>query len=387
MAHAYTPGLRVTADTTIQKTRLLPLPGEVVVSEGDSVSATTVVARTELPGRVYPINIANRLSISPGDVSRYLLAREDERVTQGQVVAENRPWLKWFQTQVRAPVTGTIETVSHRTGQIFLREPPQVLDLGAYIAGQVTTVMPQHGVVVAARGALVQGICGVGGETHGPLTFGVETPEETLTAAHLTPEQRGHIVIGGAFVQPEAFARAREIGVHALIVGGVDAADLKALLGYDLGVAITGTEHIGCTLILTEGFGRMPMARRTFELFAAHSGRLASCSGATQIRAGVIRPEIVIPRPNAYKTFNTEAAVQGRHGAEAGIQVSDVVRIIREPYFGSLARVRALPPELRRIPTESTVRVLIAELPDGQEITIPRANVEMIEGEEDGTRD
>ena len=67
--------------------------------------------------------------------------------------------------------------------------------------------------------------------------------------------------------------------------------------------------------------------------------------------------------------------------------MSDVVRIIREPYFGSLARVRALPPELRRIPTESTVRVLIAELPDGQEITIPRANVEMIEGEEDGTRD
>ncbi len=358
-----------------------------MVSEGDTVSATTVVARTELPGRVYPINIANRLSISPSDVSRYLLAHEDERVTQGQVVAENHPWLKWFQTQVRAPVTGSIETVSHRTGQVFLREPPQALDLGAYIDGQVTTVMPQHGVVIESQGALVQGICGVGGETHGPLSLGVETPEETLAAAHLTPEHRGHIVIGGAFAQPEAFTRARELGVHALIVGGVDDADLKALLGYDLGVAITGTEQIGFTLILTEGFGRIPMARRTFELFAAHSGQPASCSGATQIRAGVIRPEIVIPRRNAHKTSNTEVATKGREGAEAGIQVNDLVRIIRDPYFGSLARVRALPSALRQIPTESTVRVLIAELPDGREVTIPRANVEMIEGEEDGTKD
>ncbi|HXG21577.1 MAG TPA: hypothetical protein VNN62_21185 [Methylomirabilota bacterium] len=41
--------------------------------------------------------------------------------------------------------------------------------------------------------------------------------------------------------------------------------------------------------------------------------------------------------------------------------------------------MRALPPELQRIPTESQVRVLVATLPDDREITIPRANVEMIE--------
>ena len=380
MAHAYTPGLSVTPDTAIQKKRILPLPGEVVVSEGDTVSATTVVARAELPGRVYPINVANRLSISPNDVSGYLLAHEGESVTQNQVMAENQPWLKWFQTQILAPVTGTIETVSHRTGQVFLREPPQVLDLRAYIDGQIVTVIPQQGVVVESWGALVQGICGVGGETHGPLALGVKTPEETLTPAHLTAEHQGHIVIGGAFAQPEAFSRARELGVHALIVGGVNDADLKTLLGYDLGVAITGTEQIGFTLILTEGFGRIPMAERTFELLAAHIGQQASCSGATQIRAGVIRPEIVIPRLNARTTSATGTASNGGGVAEKGIQAGELVRIIREPYFGILARVKALPAELQHIPTESTVRVLIAVLPDGKEITIPRANVEMIEG-------
>jgi len=41
--------------------------------------------------------------------------------------------------------------------------------------------------------------------------------------------------------------------------------------------------------------------------------------------------------------------------------------------------VKDLPAELQPIPTESRVRVLVATLPDGREVTIPRANVEMIE--------
>ena len=48
---------------------------------------------------------------------------------------------------------------------------------------------------------------------------------------------------------------------------------LRALLGYDLGVAITGTEQVGFTLILTEGFGTIPMAPKTFALLSAHAGQ------------------------------------------------------------------------------------------------------------------
>ena len=37
------------------------------------------------------------------------------------------------------------------------------------------------------------------------------------------------------------------------------------------------------------------MAARTFGLFQALQGRTASINGATQIRAGVIRPEVIVP--------------------------------------------------------------------------------------------
>ena len=41
------------------------------------------------------------------------------------------------------------------------------------------------------------------------------------------------------------------------------------------------------------------------------------------------------------------------------------IRIIREPYFGALGRVSALPAELQELETEAKVRVLEVELEDG----------------------
>ena len=55
------------------------------------------------------------------------------------------------------------------------------------------------------------------------------------------------------------------------------------------------------------------------------------------------------------------------------------VRVIREPYFGKLAQVVGLPIELQPLETEAKVRVLEVELEDGSRVTLPRANVEIIE--------
>ena len=58
MAHAYTPGLQVTDRTRYRARRVLPIAGEVLVTVGDTVQARDVVARTELPGDITPINLA-----------------------------------------------------------------------------------------------------------------------------------------------------------------------------------------------------------------------------------------------------------------------------------------------------------------------------------------
>jgi hypothetical protein len=97
-------------------------------------------------------------------------------------------------------------------------------------------------------------------------------------------------------------------------------------------------------------------------------GETASFSGATQIRAGVIRPEIIIATPQA----STAPANEYMLACNAPI------RIIREPYFGQLAIVAALPSELVRVESGAEVRVLQARLASGEVVTVPRANVELI---------
>ena len=374
MAHSYTPGLTVTERTTVRRRRILPLPGTVLVKVGDTVRADTAVARAELPGKVVPLNLANQLGIAPDEINDYLVKKEKDSVQKDDVLAENKPFIKWFKTEIRSPITGKVESVSTITGQVLLREPPRVLELRGYIDGAVAEVHPDQGVTVESTCSLVQGIFGIGGETSGELIMGVKAPDQPLLPEQLNPSMKGKVVVGGAFLSAATMARAKELGIVGLVVGGIHDKDLRALLGYDLGVAITGTEQVGFTLILTEGFGTIPMAPKTFALLSAHAGQKASISGSTQIRAGVIRPEIIIPHSGP------AAATKLAQIEREGIQLGDPVRIIRDPLFGKIGAVSGLPSELRAIPTESEVRVLEVRFPDGTTTVVPRANIEVIEG-------
>jgi hypothetical protein len=68
MAHSYTPGLKVARFTVLRRERKLPLAGTVLVQVGQTVEAESIVARTELPGNVQTVNVANILGVLPEDV-------------------------------------------------------------------------------------------------------------------------------------------------------------------------------------------------------------------------------------------------------------------------------------------------------------------------------
>lgn len=372
MAHAYTPGLKVVRMETIRKERRLPIKGEVLVNKGDVVKAEDVVARTELPGNVQPINVAGLLSVPPDELPQLMLKKEGDTVEKDEVIAESRGFFGLFKTTVKSPVKGIIESISTITGQVILREPPFPVEVKAYIDGKIVEVLPEEGVVVETKGSFIQGIFGIGGERIGTIRVAVDNPEEVLTINHIRSDDKDKVIIGGSFVTKDVLDKAIEVGAAGVVVGGIDDSNLREFLGYDIGVAITGNEQKGVTLILTEGFGRISMAKRTFELFKELEGMKASINGATQIRAGVIRPEVIVPH---------EVGVQKTTGTQLkeGLVKGTVVRVIREPYFGKIGKVVALPPELHQIETEAKVRVLELEFDDGTKVIIPRANVEIIE--------
>ena len=373
MAHSYTPGLKVLKSTKILKERRLPLKGSVESKVGERVKPNDIVAKTDLPGNVQMINVANQLNIDASDISQCMIKTTGESIHKNDLIAETKGIFGFFKSSVLSPVDGTIETISDVTGQVVLRESPIPVEVDAYIEGKVNEVISEEGVVIKANGVFIQGIFGIGGESRGEIKTIVDNRESEITKDMITVEEKGKIIIGGSFISIDAYKKAIECEVGGIVVGGFNYYDLEEILGYTLGVAITGSEDLHTSLIVTEGYGKIQMGQQTFDLLNSHNGKLASINGATQIRAGVIRPEIIIPLDSSDALRDS-----GESNKSDGMTIDSLVRVIRSPNFGKIGVVKELPPELRKMESETMVRVAIVHI-DGNRFEIPRSNLEVVE--------
>lgn len=372
-AHAYTPGLKIKKIDKVRKERVLPIEGEVLVKVGDIVDFNTVIAKTELPGDAEILNVTEILGVDPGDVFDKTLKKVGESFNEGELLAQNIAFWGLIKKYVYAPFSGTIDSISGLTGQVIVRQNDVPLEIDAYIKSKVVEILPNKGAIIETNAAFIQGIFGFGGENHGEIAIVVDSPDKVLTEDQIGPDHLGKIIVGGSAVTSRAYEKALELGVNGIVVGGLDVEDLIEILGEDIGVAITGEENIEITVIATEGFGILPMSQRTFDLLKSLEGKMSALNGATQIRAGVLRPEIIIP-------YDTEEDTEIKDESfSEGMTKGSLIRVIRSPYFGEIAKVNSLPVELQKVESGSTVRVIELELDDGSIVLVPRANVEIIE--------
>ena len=348
------------------------MKGNVHLKIGDIVKSDEIVASTELPGNVQMLNVANKLNIEPENVPECMLVELDESISKGQIIAESKGIFGMFKNQLKSPIDGTLANVSEITGQAILSEPPIPVEVDAYTSGTITEVENEEGVTIETEGVLVQGILGIGGENRGILKVVTSSPNDELIVDMINESHKGMILLGGGFINLNTFNHAKNMGVAGIVSGGFDYTELSKILGYSLGVAITGSEKIGPSLIITEGFGRIGMAERTYALLSSNEGKFASINGSTQIRAGVIRPEILIP-----DELSNGKCIDFKE-ADLAISEGSLIRVIRAPYFGSVGTVKSLPPELKKMESETMVRVAEVEFEDGTVESIPRANLEMI---------
>ncbi len=352
-----------------RRERLLPLDGEVQVRPGQRLAPDDVVATAVQPGAVVPVNVAHALSLSPTEVSAALVKGVGATVHAGDVIARTKGLFGLLRSECLAPCDGRLAAVSRHTGQIMIEAPPEALLVHAFVAGKVAKVIPNRGAVVAAAGSRVQGIFGVGPETWGELVCGVKESAEVLTDRQFYDDWRGKVILGGGLATREALAAAADLGVAALVIGGVHAEDLEDFLGYDVALGITGGEDVPFTLVMTEGFGPVAMEQRAFNMLRAREGAVASVTGETQIRAGVLRPEILIPW--AGRGDGTAA----ERGADEQTDPQRV-RIVGDPYFGHWGHCVAWPAEPQQLPSGMRVLVAVVTLENGSTVTVPRANLE-----------
>ena len=341
----------ITPRIAIRRERLLPAPGEVLVRTGDLVGPTDVVARCSMPGKIYILDVSRSLRVSREQVSDYVRKDIGDLVRKDEVLALPSGLVGRLKAACKSPVDGTIVDV--RDGLVLIESSTGFYELVAHLSGQITNVMPNWGVVISTTGALIQGVWGSGGEATGVIKMVVDSPGKPLRARSLDVSCQGTLVVGGWVLDRDAIQQAKEAQVRGIIAGGVDA-DLAPLY-----------QALSLPVMVTEGFGHLPMSDHTFELLNSNLGREAMLSAGT-------RPEVIIPR-----RLEGETPVEDLRPARLSIGMR--VRVSRDPYLGVMATLAHLPDRPRRI--ESGATVPVAELhPDGENesIFVPLANLERI---------
>jgi hypothetical protein len=367
--NAFAPGLQVSSKLVVRKRRELPLAGHVLVKVGDTVSGDQVVARAELEGDLRIVRVAEALGITSEDVGRVAKVTPGESVAEGAIIAEMRGLWGLCKSAVVSPIAGTVEFISSSTGHVGVRAAPRVLELRAYISGLVVEVEPSRSVTIETTATFAQGIFGVGGERIGKLIMLPLLPSEKVSEAAIPNDCTDAVLVGGHSPSIEALSLAASRGAVGFVTGSIDDAVLRSYIGYDLGVALTGDEVVPMSLIITEGFGSIPMSNRIISTLTPVSGSKVSINGATQVRAGAQRPELIV------------WATSGKGNVEPDspkvLEVGARIRLIRVPYFGLRGAVVELPHELRQLETGAMARVLRAKLDDGRDVVVPRANTEL----------
>lgn len=344
------------------------------VIESISDRSGRVTIREEFGKEEPPVtfDVAFEIKCKPEELPQHMLRTVGQEVKKDQMIAKKGEAQAFFTKTALAPVSGIISDIDTKTGKVTISRPFREVIVNAYIEGRVSEVMETRGCVIETPGIKINGIFGLGRETHGEIRVLVNGPDQVLEADMITSDCKDKIIIGGSFATNDALSKAIEVGAKGVVTGTANYFNLTQSLGVKLGIGITGQEDIPLTVILMEGFGHLNMRREVWETLAALEGMTASMNGATQIRAGAIRPEIIV----SFFGYEGELAKPVRYDID--LKQGAEIRIVSEPYFGAVGIIAEITKEPMMIETEAKVPVVKVLLANGEQVVVPRANVEML---------
>lgn len=368
-----TPSLVVTAQTEFLIRRELPVKGTINVQPGQLVRYDEVIGESVKEGELFLIKVTEELGIEPDRISRVVTKNVGDKVLENEVIAIHKGLFGLFSSEITSPISGVIEFISIKTGHLGIRMPSTTLTVTAFVTGVVKEIEDEKGCIISGNGALIQGAFGVGGERVGRIKVLPVSPETALTPEHITADLvAGDIIVGGTNPSVQFFNKARECGIIGIVTGGCSDEIIEEVSGKAHGVAVTGDEPISFTIILTEGFGAVPLSEKVIAVAKAHEGKIASIQGMTQVRAGAVRPFVMIASEDRAAT---SPEIKER---DEGFKLGQRVRLIQMSRFGQQGTIKELPIQPQKIATGAVVRVMEVSLTSGENIIVPRANVEVV---------
>jgi hypothetical protein len=354
------PTTHVTLLATIQRERLLPNPGEVMVNERQRVEATDIVARAQVADQHFLINVAQELGVVTEHADQYLVKENGQPVKKGEVLALRKTMLGLGSKRVASPVEG--ELIVAGEGKALLSSLSKALELRAGMPGTVLRVITGRGVVIETSGALLAGVWGNGKEDFAVMRAIGSAPNTALLTEQVDMSLRGTMVAVGSLQDTAAFKQMAEVRLRGLILGSLKADLIPAVQALDFPVMVT------------DGFGGQGFSAAAYSLLVSNTGREAWLNARPWDRFAGQRPEVIIPLPSPgqqpAQLVEGDALAPGKR-----------VRIARGPQAGRSGTVVALSERALPIPGLGRARVATVEFDQLEEapVKVPFANLEILE--------
>lgn len=293
-----------------------------------------------------------------------------ETVEKGRLLASGGFGAK---QSLLSPVFGKVTAISRSEGTITIKPLFMPTEVLAHVAGTVSEVIPGDSVEITAFGHLIQGMIGYGGERVGELSVPADNGGD-IGPDDLPDDVQGKVIVGRRGVSPAALKRCAGAGAAGLVLGSADSDVLKEFIAADPLQVMGPSADIPLSLVIINGFGNLPMADDAYSELAGLAGRTASIDGSTQLRAGVLRPEVIVPLDAGETAGEPPAAPDV---LTAGMRVM----IIREPGFGVTGRIKSLTSAPRPVGSGAlaTTAVVVAA-DDDREWTVPQSNLKTLGG-------
>jgi len=340
--------------TIVRRERQLPVPGTISARLNERVQATDILAEAEITPRHLYLNLGRGLGIPEREVAQVLVHQPGDWVEAGEVLAGP---VGVARRTVRAPASGRLAAVVG--GRALFEVRGATYSLRAGVPGMVVGTDGSRSVVLEISGALIQGKWGNGRQEYGLMRLVTSNPSERLLSSQLDINLRGAILIAGILDHAAPFSILTELTVRGLVLGSM-ASDLIPL-----------AQRMPFPILLTEGFGSLPMCSPAFNLLSANAGREAAVDARPSDPDSMQRPEIIIPLPAGRQADVPNEVIPLAKGSR--------VRVLRPPHQSAVGTVRDLPARAADLPSGLLARVALVELESLGLKSVPIANLEVLQ--------
>jgi hypothetical protein len=339
--------------TTIVRERVLPVKGKVLARLNQKVSPTDVVAEATWAREHIFLDVSRTLNLSPDAADRLIRCKVNDRLAAGAVIAASQGLIP---KTVKTPLEGRV--VAAGGGQVLIESGESRLELRAGISGNVINIIPDRGVVIQSAGALIQGIWGNGRVDTGVMINMAEQPDTVLTASRLDVSMRGSVIVAGQVHDAETLQAAADLPLRGLILASMYPSLLST------------ARNVRYPIVLTDGFGAMPMNSAAYKLITTNVKREATLNAEIFDRYSGARPEIIIPLPIS----SEPAAPTDVTTFSAG----QTVRLRRPPAVGMIGTIVALRSGLATFPSGLRAAGADVKLESGEQVLVPLVNLEVV---------